>query len=107
MATRTQIYDTILLAIVVMAIPNSSLAVEGEKARHIDYSFYPPAPAEQTQAQAEEKSVGCVSCHTTSDAATMHSSPAIVLGCTDCHGGSPDVSIPAGQSVQPRTYRSL
>ncbi len=26
----------------------------------------------------------------------MHNSPAIVLGCTDCHGGSPDVSMPAG-----------
>jgi hypothetical protein len=50
-----------------------------------------PAPAQQTAAEAEAKSVGCVSCHTDTDAKTMHASPAVVLGCTDCHGGNPTV----------------
>ena len=72
------------------------LAAEGEKARKIDYQDYPAAPEQQTQQNADQKSMGCVSCHTASDAATMHSSPAVVLGCTDCHGGSADVSIPFG-----------
>ncbi|MFQ5547786.1 MAG: hypothetical protein ACE5FV_05820 [Woeseia sp.] len=69
-------------------------AAEEEHAREIDYPFYPPAPHEQTQAEADSKSAGCVSCHTASDSASMHESPAVVLGCTDCHGGSPVVSVP-------------
>ena len=76
--------------------PVIALAAEGEKARKIDYQDYPAAPEQQTQQNADQKSMGCVSCHTASDAATMHSSPAVVLGCTDCHGGSADVSIPSG-----------
>jgi hypothetical protein len=78
------------------ALSSVSLAAEGEHARHIDYDFYPPAPNEQTQAQADRKSAGCISCHTASDAATMHESPAVVLGCGDCHGGDASVTIPSG-----------
>lgn len=44
---------------------------------------------DQTQAEADAKSAGCVDCHTTTDAHTMHASPNVVLGCTDCHGGNP------------------
>ena len=84
------------LVLLIIATPIATFAAEGEKARKISYPDYPPAPNEQTQSSADEKSVGCVSCHTASDAATMHSSPAVVLGCTDCHGGSADVSIPSG-----------
>ncbi len=93
---RIKICCTFFLVVSAIAISSIVLAAEGEKAIRIDYPFYPPAPAEQTQAQADKKSKGCVSCHTKSDAATMHSSPAIVLGCSDCHGGSPDEAIPAG-----------
>ena len=49
-----------------------------------------PAPprnwVDQTQAQADAKSVGCNQCH--AGVEPMHSSPAVVLGCTDCHGGN-------------------
>jgi hypothetical protein len=72
------------------------LAAEEEHPRHIDYPFYPPAPAEQTQEEADGKSRGCISCHSASDAATMHDSAAVVLGCSDCHGGDAKVSIPSG-----------
>ncbi len=50
-------------------------------------------PRRQPRADAERKSAGCVSCHTASDQKTMHASPAVVLGCTDCHGGDAAVSI--------------
>jgi hypothetical protein len=83
-----------MLSIAVIAMPNTALAAEGEHPRSIDYPVYPPAPPEQTRAEADAKSAGCVSCHTASDAGTMHVSPAVVLGCTDCHGGSADVSMP-------------
>ena len=65
-------------------------ASEGEKAVERDYSLVRAAPAPRTQewGAAEAKSAGCVSCHTDSDAKTMHRSQAVVLGCVDCHGGN-------------------
>jgi len=54
-------------------------------ARH--YTPAPAAPQSQSVEQADAKSAGCITCHTKSDAASMHASPAVRLGCTDCHGG--------------------
>ena len=34
---------------------------------------------------------GCMSCHTDTDSLSMHASPGVILGCTDCHGGNADV----------------
>lgn len=59
-----------------------------------DYSKVttPPAPVYQDAAAVEAKSAGCLSCHTATDAPTMHSPTAdIRLGCTDCHGGDASV----------------
>ncbi len=42
---------------------------------------------DQSQAQADAKSIGCNECH--AGVEPMHSSPSVVLGCTDCHGGNP------------------
>lgn len=56
-----------------------------------DYVTAPDAPAHQTWAQADAKSAGCMSCHSAVDQKTMHASPAVVLGCTDCHGGDANV----------------
>jgi hypothetical protein len=81
------------------AIGTSQLsASEKEKAVARDYSLVRAAAAPRTQDQAiaDAQSAGCVSCHTASDAHTMHATPAVVLGCADCHGGNPRVSSPAG-----------
>ena len=43
---------------------------------------------DQTWDEANRKSAGCVECHTSTDAHTMHTSPNVVLGCIDCHGGN-------------------
>jgi len=63
-----------------------------------DYQMAPAAPARQTAAEAHAKSEGCVSCHTSTDNKTMHSNPAVRLGCTDCHGGNAGVALPDGVS---------
>ncbi len=42
---------------------------------------------DQTEAQAEAKSVGCNQCH--AGVEPMHAARHVVLGCTDCHGGNP------------------
>ena len=70
-------------------------ASEDEHPRRIEYPHYPPAPEKQDPSMVARKSSGCVSCHTASDATSMHVSPAVVLGCTDCHGGAADVFKPA------------
>jgi hypothetical protein len=69
-------------------------ASEGETAVVRDYSrvIAPPAPASQTIEQVSAKSGGCYSCHVRTDAPTMHESPAVRLGCTDCHGGDATVT---------------
>lgn len=75
---------------------------EGEKPVARDYSLVRAAAAPRTQEWdlADAKSAGCVSCHTDTDRKTMHSSPAVVLGCVDCHGGNAavrgDPSLPHG-----------
>lgn len=43
---------------------------------------------DQPQSEADRKSAGCIQCHKTTDAHSMHTAPHVVLGCTDCHGGN-------------------
>ena len=72
---------------------NALNAAEEEVAVVRDYSRVtaPPAPAGQTLEQVATKSDGCYSCHVRTDAPTMHETPAVRLGCTDCHGGDATV----------------
>jgi len=43
---------------------------------------------DQTPEEAMRKSRGCLECHKGIDTLSMHASTNVVLGCTDCHGGS-------------------
>ena len=81
------------------ALPAS--ASEEAEAVEREYVKAPDAPASQSWEAADAKSAGCVSCHTSSDRKTMHATPAVVLGCTDCHGGNADVMAPSGVSAAP------
>src|SRR5271166_3666713 len=56
---------------------------------------------EQSQADADRKSSGCISCHTSTDSATMHQTGTVRLGCVDCHGG--DAKVAASPSSKPGT----
>src|SRR6476646_8168131 len=73
----------VLALIALLASASEVRAAEGEAA--------PPAPIKQTEAEAAAKSAGCLSCHTTTDSLTMHTSPGVTLGCADCHGGNAKV----------------
>jgi hypothetical protein len=64
-----------------------------------------PAPVKQSAGEAQQKSAGCVSCHTATDSLTMHSSPGVVLGCTDCHGGNAAAFVPPGAQPGSAEYR--
>jgi hypothetical protein len=85
------------LAALLIAMPLSLRAAgDAEKPVARTYHTQAPAPAGETEAEAHAKSVGCESCHTASDAPSMHKSSAVVLGCVDCHGGDATVTAAAG-----------
>ena len=54
----------------------------------------------QSQEEADRKSAGCITCHTSTDEPTMHPSKGVHIGCTDCHGGNFSISVSAGTSPQ-------
>src|SRR5260370_14651610 len=60
----------------------------------------------QSQEEADRKSSGCVSCHTSTDEPTMHPTKTVHLGCTDCHGGNSSVSAASGAALNSPEYNS-
>jgi hypothetical protein len=60
---------------------------------------------EQSQDEAQRKSAGCITCHTSTDEPTMHPSKAVHLGCADCHGGNFSASVTAGTAPDSAVYR--
>ena len=71
------------------------------------YDSAPPAPAHQTLEQMQAKSAGCMTCHTQTDSHTMHASPAVRIGCTDCHGGDATVRKAADIPLDAPVARAL
>ncbi len=69
-----------------------------------DYEMAEPAPLSQSATEAANKSSGCNSCHTATDHASMHANPAVVLGCTDCHGGNAAIYKPEGSERPELAY---
>ena len=93
--------NKVLLALlwgVVLCVGKASalLASEGEHAVERKYVTAPASPASQTDESVQTKSTGCLTCHTQTDATTMHLNPAVKLGCTDCHGGNSSVRLTGG-----------
>jgi hypothetical protein len=54
----------------------------------------------QTFTDADSKSRGCITCHKNIE--PMHASPAVKLGCTDCHGGNASATTKEAGHIQPR-----
>ena len=54
----------------------------------------------QSQADADRKSEGCISCH--GGIEDMHSSDAVKLGCIDCHGGDAQAKIMSDAHIKPK-----
>ncbi|MBK5265018.1 MAG: hypothetical protein JJE34_07280, partial [Alphaproteobacteria bacterium] len=75
-----------------LLIPASATLASGdEKPVQRTYAHTAPAPMSQTDADVAAKSSGCFSCHVQTDQPSMHATPAVKLGCVDCHGGDADV----------------
>jgi hypothetical protein len=61
----------------------------------------------ESQEQADQRSIGCLTCHTATDSPTMHTTGTVHLGCTDCHGGNVAIIAPAGLSPTSQQYQDL
>ncbi|HEV2114309.1 MAG TPA: hypothetical protein VGR50_09165 [Terriglobales bacterium] len=61
----------------------------------------------QSKAEADAKSAGCITCHTTTDSATMHATGTVQLGCVDCHGGKAEESLSAGIAAGSAEYERI
>ncbi len=90
----------LVMAAGAMLLSDTGMAAEKEVAVARDYTRVTagPAPAQQTLEEMMAKSDGCYSCHVQTDAPTMHESPAVRLGCADCHGG--DASVRGDSSLE-------
>lgn len=95
-----------LVALTVFA-PVSLKASDAEKPVKRTYVTAPAAKLGMTDAEVDTASKGCVSCHTDSDAKTMHLSQAVKLGCASCHGGDATVFAPAGMAMNAPGYAVL
>jgi len=104
---RAQGWGIAALAALLLALPVSLNAADDEKPVHRVYRTAPPAFMGETPEQAQAASVGCVSCHSASDAPSMHVSSAVVLGCVDCHGGDAGVVAPATLTKGMPAYAKL
>jgi hypothetical protein len=60
----------------------------------------------QSQEEADRKSSGCISCHSTTDEPTMHPTKTVFLGCTDCHGGNSSVTVSGGIAANSPEYKA-
>jgi len=96
------------LAALIIAAP-MSLRAAGDEEKPVKRAYHtaPAAPAYETEAEAHAKSVGCESCHTASDAPSMHKSSAVIIGCADCHGGDATVTAGAGVAKGTAAYAAL
>ena len=94
---KNKLLVTLLCAAALLVGKASALlASEGEHAVERHYVTAPPSPASQTDESVQSKSAGCLTCHTQTDASTMHLNPAVKLGCTDCHGGNSSIRLTGG-----------
>src|SRR2546422_9652246 len=111
-SSRRWLWRSFAVVAVVAAATLSTLALagSGELAQRIrrpsETPEVPPVPSQapepatsegpdlsrQSQADVDRKNGGCVSCHTATDAPTMHTATTVKLACVDCHGGRGDVA---------------
>jgi hypothetical protein len=65
-----------------------------------------PPVSGQSQAEADRKSTGCITCHASTDEPTMHPTKTVFLGCTDCHGGNSSISVATSTTPNSAEYNA-
>ncbi|MBZ5720198.1 MAG: hypothetical protein LAO03_07430 [Acidobacteriia bacterium] len=97
---ETKLHKTVLLLITIAVVVSTlgTTTARSETSQAADVLLL------QSQAEADRKSAGCVTCHTSTDSASMHTTGTVRLGCTDCHGGNNEVRIAAGTAQNSPEY---
>jgi hypothetical protein len=97
-----------LLAILLFALEHG-LPAQSRTETQTPQSSPPSQPSliTQTQADADSKSIGCVTCHVSVDEPTMHPTRTVRLGCTDCHGGDATASVAPGTPKDSAIYTQM
>jgi len=80
---------------------SEELSGQGMVPSHIEL----PALMNQSQGQVDQKDKGCLRCHKGIE--SMHASPAVRLGCIDCHGGHSEVDLAAGVGKDSAEYEEV
>ena len=62
--------------------------------------------APQPPEPADPASAGCLTCHTSVDEPSMHPGGTVKIGCADCHGGDPSVTVSAGAAAGSEPYEA-
>ena len=106
-AIRTGLVGVLSMLALSLSMAGRSDSAESEQPVVRVYGAAPVAPKSETPQEAALKSLGCQSCHTASEAVTMHKSDAVVLGCADCHGGDAQVTAPKGLAKSDPRYAKL
>lgn len=110
---KTTYFKLFFIGLYLASVASAVVASSDAKPHPRIYNYTAPAPERQTPKAAAAKSEGCVSCHiyhTTEedkfvgDRHTMHTTPGVVLGCVDCHGGNARVSKPDASKKRDKAY---
>src|SRR5262245_32480993 len=97
---RTSVFCLLLLPMLLGQVKSSHTSQQNSAPALPDF-------AGQTQQEADAKSTGCVSCHLSTDSASMHDSTVVRLGCIDCHGGSAAVVLSSGTAQGSAEYEAM
>lgn len=87
----------VLLASLVCFAASSIVGAQDQSRRKLETRL----DFRESQAEVDEKSAGCISCHGPTEAASMHPTGTVHLGCSDCHGGDPAIQKPS--TAQPNS----
>jgi hypothetical protein len=82
------------------------LALSAATANNSGLRLAATSTVSQSHEEPDNKSVGCVSCHTATDEPTMHPTKTVPVGCTDCHGGDSSVAIRPGIAPNSAEYNA-
>src|SRR5580658_8291169 len=93
-----------ILCVLSVSALSCLLVFYSESASKVHAKQDAPAVRGQSQEEADRKSLGCISCHTSTDEPTMHPTKTVFLGCTDCHGGNSSISVAISTSSNSPEY---
>ena len=85
----------VVLAAAIFAV-SSLISFRSEFSSPVLEAAQAQAATQAVDAAPDPQSAGCISCHTKVDEASMHPGGTVKIGCADCHGGNPTVSVSAG-----------